>query len=59
MNFETTELTDEYGAMLAIEDRRQETGGILLTVKDEATAAIVLSYEQAKALANALIDAGF
>jgi hypothetical protein len=59
MTFDTTELTDEYGATLTLEDRRQETGGILLTVRDETTAAIVLSYEQVRALANALIDAGF
>jgi hypothetical protein len=59
MNDDVTELTDEYGATLTFEDRRRETGGILLTVKDETTAAIVLSYEQVRALANALIDAGF
>jgi hypothetical protein len=56
---DVTELTDEYGATLRLEDRRRETGGVVLTVKDETTAAIVLSYEQARALANALIDAGF
>ena len=60
MNDDIFETTDEFGATLSFEAFDGDWhAGVLLTVKDETTAAIKLSYEQARALANALIDAGF
>jgi hypothetical protein len=59
MTFEPFDIDDNYGATLSLEDRRHENGRVLLTVHDETTAAVLLNYEQVRALANALIDAGF
>jgi hypothetical protein len=50
------ETTDEFGATLSLQPINSTA---VITVMDETTAAITLSYEQARALANALVDAGF
>jgi hypothetical protein len=56
---DVTELTDEWGATLRMTVRPEWSGGVVITVKDETTAAITFNAEQARALANALLDAGF
>jgi hypothetical protein len=53
------ETTDEFGDTLIVSLRPEWSGGVVITVRDETTAAITLSTEQTKALANALVDAGF
>jgi hypothetical protein len=55
-NDDVFELTDEFGATLRLQPINSTA---VITVSDETTAAITLSYEQARALANALVDAGF
>jgi hypothetical protein len=50
------ETTDDFGATLRLEPIGSTA---VITVMDETTASITLSYEQARALANALVDAGF
>lgn len=55
-NDDVFETTDEFGATLRVQPIRSTA---VITVSDETTAAITLSYEQARALANALVDAGF
>lgn len=55
-NDDVFETTDEFGATLTFQPIHDTA---VITVSDETTAAITLSYEQARALANALVDAGF
>jgi hypothetical protein len=55
-NDDVFETTDGAGATLRLQPIHDTA---VITVSDETTAAIALSYEQARALANALIDAGF
>jgi hypothetical protein len=55
-NDDVFETTDEFGATLRLQPINSTA---VITVMDETTAAITLSYEQARALANALVDAGF
>lgn len=59
MNDDVFFTTDPYGATLKVETLTDWRDGVTVTVGDETTAAITLNDAQAKALANALIDAGF
>lgn len=59
MNDEVFETTGECGATLRLEAVSVPHDAVNITVVDDAIATISLGYEQARALANALIDAGF
>jgi hypothetical protein len=59
MNGDVFETTGECGATLRLEAVSVPHVGVNISVRDDTTAIITLSYEQAHALANALIDAGF
>jgi hypothetical protein len=59
MNDDVTELTDELGGCIRVAVLPKWQDGVVITVSDGTIAAVTLNAQQAKALANALIDAGF